>query len=150
MCIWIGPHWQKLVTMMGNPDWTEAELFKNPALRSEHQLDCNKLIEVWTKGYTMAEIDMMGMQFDVPLAPVRTVREVVNDEQLAYRNFFTEIEHPIAGRFKYPGAPFKMSATPWAVKRPAPQLGEHNKEVYGRILGYDQKELTEMKKAGII
>ncbi len=148
--IWIGPHWQKLVTMMGNPDWTEVELFKNPARRAEHQLDCNKLIEVWTREYTMAEIDRMGMEFDVPLAPVRTVREVVNDEQLAYRSFFVEIDHPAAGHFKYPGAPYKLSATPWAVKRPAPRLGEHNEDVYGRMLGYNQSELTAMKKAGII
>ena len=147
--IWIGPHWQKLVTMMGNPDWTEAELFKNQALRAENQLDCNKLIELWTKEYTMAEIDRLGMQYDVPLAPVRTVEEVVNDEQLAYRNFFIEIEHPVAGRFKYPGAPYKLSATPWAVKRPAPRLGEHNEEVYG-ALGYGKTELAAMEKAGII
>jgi CoA:oxalate CoA-transferase len=148
--IWIGPHWQKLVQMMGNPDWTEVELFKNPALRSEHQQDCNKLIELWTKEYTMAEIDRLGIEYDVPLAPVRTVREVVNDEQLAYRNFFVEIDHPATGRFKYPGAPYKLSATPWHVKRPAPLLGEHNEEVYGSVLGYSRRELAAMKKAGII
>jgi CoA:oxalate CoA-transferase len=150
VCIWIGPHWQKLVTMMGNPDWTEVELFKNPARRAEHQQDCNKLIELWTKEYTMAEIDRLGIEYDVPLAPVRTVREVVNDEQLAYRNFFVEIDHPMAGKLKYPGAPYKLSATPWEVKRPAPRLGEHNDEVYHRILGYDKKELAGLKRAGII
>ncbi len=150
VCIWIGPHWQKLVTMMGKPDWTEAELFKNPALRSEHQQDCNKLIELWTMQYTMDEIDRLGMEFDVPLAPVRTVKEVANDVQLAYRNYFAEIDHPVAGRLKYPGAPYKLSATPWEVKRPAPLLGEHNDEVYGQILGYSRKDIAGLKQAGII
>jgi crotonobetainyl-CoA:carnitine CoA-transferase CaiB-like acyl-CoA transferase len=150
VCIWMGPHWQKLVAMMGNPDWTEVELFKNPALRAEHQQDCNKLIELWTKEYTMAEIDRMGIEYDVPLAPVRTVRDVVNDEQLAYRNFFVEIDHPAAGRFKYPGAPYRLSATPWELKRAAPLLGEHNEAVYGGILGYSRREQEMMKKAGII
>jgi crotonobetainyl-CoA:carnitine CoA-transferase CaiB-like acyl-CoA transferase len=98
----------------------------------------------------MAEIDRLGIEYDVPLAPVRTVREVVNDEQLAYRNFFVEIDHPATGRFKYPGAPYKLSATPWHVKRPAPLLGEHNEEVYGSVLGYSRRELAAMKKAGII
>jgi CoA:oxalate CoA-transferase len=147
--IWIGPHWQKLVTMMGNPDWTEVELFKNPTLRAEHQQDCNKLIELWTQEHTMAEIDRLGIEYDVPLAPVRTVKEVVNDEQLAYRNFFVEIEHPVAGKFKYPGAPYKLSATPWEIKRRAPLLGENNKEVYGR-LGYSKKDIDGLKRAGII
>jgi CoA:oxalate CoA-transferase len=150
VCIWIGPHWQKLVTMIGNPDWTEVELFKNPATRAQHQQDCNKLIELWTRERTMAEIDRLGMEFDVPLAPVRTVKEVVNDEQLAYRKFFTEIDHPVAGRLKYPGAPYKLSVTPWEIKRHAPLLGEHNEEVYGRALGYSRKEMAGLKKAGII
>ena len=150
VCIWLGPHWQKLVTMMGNPDWTEVELFKNAALRSEHQIDCNKLIELWTQQYTTAEIDRMGIEFDVPLAPVRNVKELVADEQLAYRNFFVEIDHPTAGRFKYPGAPYKLSTTPWEIKRHAPLLGENNEEVYGRVLGYKQKDIEAMKKAGII
>jgi crotonobetainyl-CoA:carnitine CoA-transferase CaiB-like acyl-CoA transferase len=149
VCIWIGPHWPKLVTMMGNPDWTEVELFKNPGLRAEHQQDCNKLIELWTREYTMAEIDRMGMEYDVPLAPVRTVKEVVNDEQLAYRNFFVEIAHPVAGKFKYPGAPYKLSATPWEIKRPAPLLGEHNAEIYGRM-GYRKKHIEQLKKAEIL
>ncbi|MGD0779274.1 MAG: CoA transferase [Dehalococcoidales bacterium] len=150
VCIWIGPHWQKLVTMMGNPDWTQVELFNNPATRAEHQEDCNKLIELWTREYTMAEIDRMGIVHDVPLSPVRNVKELVADEQLAYRNFFVEIDHPQAGKLKYPGAPYKLSATPWEVKRPAPLLGEHNEEVYNRVLGYSRQDLARLKEAGII
>jgi crotonobetainyl-CoA:carnitine CoA-transferase CaiB-like acyl-CoA transferase len=150
VCIWIGPHWQKLVKMMGEPDWTQTELFQNQATRSEHQEDCNRLIELWTREYTMAEIDRLGMEYDVPLAPVRNVKELVNDEQLAYRNYFVEIDHPVAGRFKYPGAPYKLSATPWEIKRRAPLLGEHNEEVYHRMLGYSRQELTRMKQAGIV
>ncbi len=150
VCIWIGPHWQKLVTMMGNPDWTQVELFKNPATRAEHQQDCNTLIGLWTKEYTMKEIDRLGMEYDVPLAPVRNVKELVNDEQLAYRNFFVEIDHPQTGKLKYPGAPYKLSATPWEIKRRAPLLGEHNEAVYDRVLGYKQQEIVKMKQAGII
>jgi crotonobetainyl-CoA:carnitine CoA-transferase CaiB-like acyl-CoA transferase len=150
VCIWIGPHWQKLVRMMGSPDWAEADLFKNPATRSLHQEDCNKLIELWTREYTAAEIDRLGIEYDVPLAPVRTVRELVADEQLASRSFFTEVDHPEAGKLKYPGAPYKLSATPWEIKHRAPLLGEHNEEVYGGLLGFSQKDLTEMKRTGII
>ncbi len=148
--IWIGPHWQKLVTMMGKPDWTQVELFQNQGTRAEHQQDCNKLIELWTQEYTMAEIDRLGIEYDVPLAPVRTVKEVVNDEQLAYRQFFTEIDHPVAGRFKYPGAPYKLTATPWEIKRRAPLLGEHNEEVYSRELGYAKKEIEGLRRSGVI
>lgn len=150
VCIWIGPHWQKLVTMMGSPDWTETELFANPASRELHMQDCNRLIELWTRQYTMVEIDKMGGVYDVPVSPVRNVKELVADEQLAYRNFFTEIDHPQAGKLKYPGAPYQLSATPWKIQRPAPLLGEHNEEVYGKVLGHSQQELVKMKQAGVI
>lgn len=150
VCIWIGPHWQKLVTMMGNPDWAQAELFQNPATRAEHQDDCNRLIELWTREHTMTEIDRLGIAYDVPLSPVRTVKELVADEQLAYRNFFVEIDHPLAGRFKYPGAPYKLSTTPWEIRQRAPLLGEHNEEVYCRMLGYSRQDLVQMRQAGII
>jgi CoA:oxalate CoA-transferase len=150
VCIWIGPHWQKLVKMMGDPDWTHTELFENAASREQHMEDCNRLIELWTREYTMAEIDRMGIVHDVPLSPVHNVKELVADEQLAYRNFFVEIDHPLAGKLKYPGAPYKLSATPWEVKRPAPLLGEHNEEVYNRVLGYSQHDLMRLKEAGII
>jgi len=148
--IWIGPHWQKLVIMMGTPDWTQVELFQNQGTRAEHQQDCNKLIELWTQEHTMAEIDKLGIEYDVPLAPVRTVKEVVNDEQLAYRQFFTEIDHPVAGRFKYPGAPYKLTATPWEIKRRAPLLGEHNEEVYSRLEGFNKKDIEGLRRAGVI
>lgn len=150
VCIWIGPHWQKLVTMMGNPDWTQAELFANSASRELHMQDCNRLIELWTRQYTMAEIDKLAIVHDVPVSPVRNVKDLVNDEQLAYRNYFVELDHPSAGRFKYPGAPYKLSATPWEANRPAPLLGEHNDPVYGRVLGFKQQELAKMKEAGVI
>jgi crotonobetainyl-CoA:carnitine CoA-transferase CaiB-like acyl-CoA transferase len=136
--------------MMGDPDWTHTELFENPASRELHMEDCNRLIELWTQEYTMAEIDQMGVDFDVPLSPVRNVKELVADEQLAYRNFFVEIDHPVTGKLKYPGAPYKLSATPWEIKRRAPLLGEHNEEVYGQILGYNKQQIEKMRQAGII
>ena len=150
VCIWIGPHWQKLVKMMGSPDWTQTELFQEFELREQHMEDFNRLIEVWTKEYTMAEIDRMGAEYGVPVSPVRTAKELVADEQLAQRDYFTEIEHPVAGTFKYPGAPYKLSATPWEIKRPAPLLGQHNEEVYGQLLGYSWQELDKMSKTGVI
>jgi crotonobetainyl-CoA:carnitine CoA-transferase CaiB-like acyl-CoA transferase len=150
VCIWIGPHWQKLVTMMGNPDWALADIFQNPVSRAEHMEDCNRLIELWTREHTMAEIDQLGITHDVPLSPVRTVKELVADEQLAYRGFFVEIDHPLAGKLKYPGAPYKLSATPWEIRRRAPLLGEHNEEIYRQMLGWSRQDLVRMRKAGII
>ena len=82
--------------------------------------------------------------------PVHSAKEIVNSEQLAAREFFVEVEHREAGKVKYPGAPYKLSATPWGVNRPAPLLGEHNEEVYCGMLGYSKQDLVKLRQAGTI
>ena len=56
----------------------------------------------------------------------------------------------LSGKIKLPGAPCKFSATPSKVTLPAPLLGEHNSEVYCRMLGYAQEKLDKMMQAGTI
>jgi CoA:oxalate CoA-transferase len=148
--IWIGPHYHLVVKMMGDPDWSKEEMFANPLMRNNYIVELNQLITAWTLEHTAEEINALALERGVPCSLVRTVKDLVADEQLAYRNFWCEIDHPIAGRLKYPGAPFKLSATPAAIERPAPLLGEHNEMVYGEILKYSREQLAKMKKAGII
>jgi crotonobetainyl-CoA:carnitine CoA-transferase CaiB-like acyl-CoA transferase len=66
------------------------------------------------------------------------------------RGFMVEPVHPVAGKMRFPGAPCKFSATPAQAPRPAPLLGEHNSDVYCRMLGYSPEKLNKMKQAGTI
>jgi CoA:oxalate CoA-transferase len=150
VCIWIGPHYAKIIQMLGDPDWSKVELFQNPATRAEHMEEFNQLVTVWTLEKTMQEIDQLAIQFGVPCSPVRSVKDLVNDAQLEYRHFWVELDHPEAGKICYPGAPFQMSATPWQAKRAAPLLGQQNEKVYCQMLGYSREDLVRMRQAGII
>jgi benzylsuccinate CoA-transferase BbsE subunit len=51
--------------------------------------------------------------------------DLLCSEHLAARGFFAEITHPAAGPLRYPGAPYRLGATPWRLRTPAPRLGEH-------------------------
>jgi crotonobetainyl-CoA:carnitine CoA-transferase CaiB-like acyl-CoA transferase len=75
--------------------------------------------------------------------------DLLASKHLNSRGFFALIAHPEAGTFQYPGAPYRFSATPWALRRPAPCLGQHNSDVYGR-LGISQAELDDYKRKGVI
>jgi crotonobetainyl-CoA:carnitine CoA-transferase CaiB-like acyl-CoA transferase len=150
VCIWIGPHYQKIVTMLGNPDWSKEEIFANPLTRSQYMEEFNSFVTLWTIDKTMKEIDEISIKYGVPCAPIRSVKDLINDEQLAFRDYWVDLEHPVAGKLKYPGAPYKLSATPWKVQRTAPLLGEHNAEIYCRMLGYSRQDLVKMRQAGII
>ena len=150
VCLWIGPHYAKIIQMLGDPDWAKVELFENPTLRSEHMEEFNQLVTVWTMERSMQEIDNLAIQYGVPCSPVRSVKDVVGDVQLAYRRFWVDLDHPAAGRIRYPGAPFQMSATPWRAARSAPLLGQDNEKVYCQMLGYNREDLVRMRQAGII
>ena len=148
--IWIGPHYPSVVKMMGNPDWSTEEMFANPLLRNDYIVELNQLITVWTMEHTTKEINDLAIAHGVPCSLVRSVKDLVNDEQLVYRHFWTEIDHPSAGKLIYPGAPFRLSATPGEIERPAPLLGEHNEKVFCQMLGYSRQDLVRMRQGGII
>ncbi len=76
--------------------------------------------------------------------------DLLNSEHLKARGFFVEIAHPIAGTYKYPGAPLKYGAAPWAIRIPAPALGQHNDEIFGKRLELSPARLTELKQSGVI
>jgi len=150
VCMWMGPFWAALIKMIGNPPWASREPFNNPALRNRHSSECIKLIEEWTGRRSTAEVNRAAVVAGVPCSPVRTIRDVVDDEQLASRHYFVELDHPLAGKIKYPGAPYKLLNAPWHISRPAPMLGQHNEEVFCGLLRYERSDLVRMRQAGII
>ena len=73
-----------------------------------------------------------GQDRGTQICPVATVLDILQNRQLAHRKFFATVDHPELQRtFTYPGAPFKMSRSPWQAGPAAPQLGEHQEEILG-------------------
>jgi formyl-CoA transferase len=86
----------------------------------------------------------MCLERHIPFSPVRTVEEVAQDKQLEARRFWVELEHPEAGKLKYPGSGYELSKTPAKIEHVAPRLGEHNQEILGGRLEYSEKELARL------
>jgi len=79
-------------------------------------------------------------------APVLSPREIVDCEQLAAREYWVWVRHEDLGEsFAYPGAPFKLSETPWQQRGRSPHAGEHNAEVYGELLGLNEADLRRLR-----
>jgi benzylsuccinate CoA-transferase BbsE subunit len=73
-----------------------------------------------------------GQARRVPLCPVSSPADILASRQLRARHFFTTATHrPSGRRFEVPGAPYRLSATPWRQDRPAPLLGQHTREILG-------------------
>ena len=107
-------------------------------------------IEKWAEGRTREEITSAAQGRGIPILPCNTIEDLFESAHLRDRRFLVEIDHPQAGSLFYPGAPFHLSETPCKVDRPAPLLGQHNREILGVGLGMSEQELASMEATGII
>lgn len=143
-------HWQGFLEMIGNPDWGQNERFKDRFVRAENYDILEPLILEWTMRHTVIEITGEARKRKLPLGAVSTIADTVEATQLKARNFWSEWEHPVLGKIKYPGPPHVLPKTPWSIRKPAPLLGQHNKEIYCSILGYSEEELVKLYETQII
>ncbi|HSF31457.1 MAG TPA: CoA transferase [Candidatus Tectomicrobia bacterium] len=101
--------------------------------------------------HTEAELSEEARRRRIILFPVLTARHLVEHPQLTARNFFRPLQHPELGEtLCYPGAPYRLSKTPWQLRRRAPLIGEHNEAIYGGELGLSRAELAVLMAAGAI
>ncbi len=83
---------------------------------------------------TKAELYAEGQKRRIPICPLSTTADLLENRQLAYRSYFKETFHPASGRsFLVPGAPYRLIETPWRLGAPAPRLGEHTEEVLAAL-----------------
>ncbi len=85
----------------------------------------------------------------MPVGLVATPKDVLESAQLRARNYLVEVDHPVVGKFEYPGAPVIAKETPWVTRR-APLLGEHNEEIFCDRLGYSKQDLVKLRQYGVI
>lgn len=101
--------------------------------------------------HTRQELYEGALARDFGWAPVTTAKNLVENQQLASRDYFVEVEHPALGTsITYPGAPYKLSETPWQIWNRAPLIGENNEEIYAGELGISREELDILKRAQVI
>jgi CoA:oxalate CoA-transferase len=144
-----GRQWRQLLEVMGSPEWSKDPRFRN---RTEmNNLYADELdgdLESWLMNYTKAELLDIALEHRIPLAPVRGYDEVRHDPSLA--DLFVDIDRADTGPIAYPGPPYRLVDAEAAPQHPAPYLGQHNEEVYCRVLGYTRQQLAKLYQTGII
>ncbi len=138
-----------LYALVGKPELKDDPRFIDPLDRLDNADALDAELMPWFAERTRQEIFHTCSQWRIPCAPVTAPHELLDDPHFAARDFWVEVENPLAGRYRFPGPPFRMSAVPWRTG-PAPLLGQHNEEVYCRRLGYSQDDLMRLRQAGVI
>jgi benzylsuccinate CoA-transferase BbsE subunit len=130
--------------------WTELAAAGTGAATQEDLDHIATVIEPFVRRHTKQELYEEGQRRRIIVFPVNEPADFFQNPQLAARDYFVRVEHPELGAaITYPGAPFKMHASPWRIHRRAPLVGEHNREVYAE-LGIDADRLADLIAAGVI
>jgi crotonobetainyl-CoA:carnitine CoA-transferase CaiB-like acyl-CoA transferase len=142
--------WRRFCEILGREDLARDPSFATAAARRDRRDDIAAIIQAWTSKRPKAEVVRVLASAGVPAAPVNTVAEMVADPQVAAREMFVELEHPIHGPLKVTGSPLKMSETPGRVRWLAPMPGEHNEAIYCDLLGHSRSELARWQAEGVV
>ena len=142
-------NWPWFARAIGRPDLIEDERFKDNFSRLKHNDELQAIVNEWAIRQDAKDVYKTAGAARVPIAPVHTIGDVLESEQLRERGYFRQVEHPIAGTLTHPGAPWRMSAVEWQAGR-APLLGEHNEELYCGEIGLTAEQLSRLRAAGVV
>jgi benzylsuccinate CoA-transferase BbsE subunit len=138
-----------------DPKWqTAVALAPAPGQWEVTQADVDHIVDTvggWLRRRTKAELFQLALDRGLMIYPVNTPADLLASAQLQSRQFWERLAFPALGEtLTLPGAPFKLSRTPWAIDRPAPALGQDNTAIYGGRLGLSTGELSTLSAGGII
>lgn len=143
--------WQIFCKVIGQPELANKPEYARVRDRVANHAELKPLVEEWTQQRNVADIVDMLLEAGVPAAPIYNIEQVAHDPHIAVaREMFVETEHPVAGKITLTGSHIKLSDTPSTIKTPSPQLGQHNKEIYGDLIGLSDEELAALQTDGVI
>lgn len=143
--------WERLVELMGNPAWALRPEFGSTDLRgvpATMEIIERRLAE-WTIGWNVDTLFHACQVRRIGCGRVDTPARLMREPHLQARGFFRQQRHPAAGALAMPGPPYRLEAPWWALRTPAPELGEANRdagEEPWRLFGGDRRR-TPVSKA---
>ena len=142
--------WEALVKAMDLPKLLDDPLLKDNAIRVANVEHLNRALQAWMGTRTLQEVMDTLIPTGGVVGPVYDFAQIVEDPHYLAREDIVEIEDPDLGRTKMMGVVPKFSETPGRVSHAGPRLGQHNAQVYGEWLDYDEARLAQLAQDGVI
>lgn len=89
-------------------------------------------------------------KFGIPSGKIYRTPEMLADAHFRAREAIVTTMHPTFGELRMQNVAPKLSLTPGSIRSAAPELGQHNDEIYGELLGMDAAERAALGAKGII
>ena len=140
-----GHAWAPICKVLGREEWIDDPAYNTALARQDKIFDIFAIIETWLSDKTKFEAVDILRTYDIPCAPVLSMKELSVDPSLRASGTVVEVQHPKLGSYLTVGSPIKFSDMSVDIKA-SPLLGEHTDEVL-LDLGYTQQQIEHLHQA---
>jgi formyl-CoA transferase len=141
-------NWARTCEAIGRPEWVDDPEYATVQARQSHIFDIFESIEHWLADKTKYEAVDILRKYDIPCAPVMSMKEIARDPDLLASDTIVEVEHKKRGKYLTVGSPIKFSEFKPEIKE-SPLLGEHTDEVL-RSLGYTNEQIAQLHEKRVV
>ena len=148
LLIYNDKHWRNFFDLIGRPDLSRDPRFCTPGARAAHFSEVYAFVaEVIATRPSQDWLDALA-RADIPASQLYTIDGLLQDEHLAATGFIHEMDHPSEGRIRTTAPLGRYAGTPTSIRRPAPRLGQHSREVLAEA-GFGPEQIDAMLARGI-
>lgn len=142
--------WARMAEAMGRPELASDPRFSSHEARGENQKELDDIIFDWTKDFTRDELQALMDKHGVPAGKLFKAPDMLEDPHYKARDAVVKVDHPTFDNIFMQNVAPKLSETKGGIDWPGPELGAHNEEVYGEILGLSTAQMADLQDEGII
>jgi crotonobetainyl-CoA:carnitine CoA-transferase CaiB-like acyl-CoA transferase len=145
-------YWADFARAIGRPELATDPRFESAAARAKHLPECVAILDEAFASRPRAEWlrHLREDAGDFIFTQVNAVDDLPEDPQVRANDYVVQFDHPAHGPTSMLGVPVRLSATPGAVRAPAPELGQHTEEVLLEVLGFDWEQIGRLREQGVI
>ena len=144
------PMYDRWAELMGEQHWTTEDRFGDDLSRAENGVEISARMQEWCDHKTTEEAMEILEQHRIPVGPVYTMQQALDDPHINQAGFLNEVDYP---GLRKPApvieTPVRLLGTPGEVRHRAPQLGEHTDEVLGE-LGYGAADIAAFREKRVV
>lgn len=146
----IATQWELFCAELGLPELVGDERFETSFKRTENHADLEPLLFEATRKQSTAHWVATLSQYGIPIGPLNSIGQAVNQEQIAAREMITTVQHPVAGDVTMAASPLKLSRTPGRVYGAGPQFGQDSEAVLSEWLGLSEEATAALVESGVV
>ncbi len=141
---------KRLMIAIGREDIAINPIYSTNKGRAEHVEFIDHAIEEWTLQHSLKDAQKILDEAAVPVGPIYTIKEILEDEHYIARNMIEEVELSDGQKCRMPGIVPKLSETPGKVEWIGPELGQHNEEILSEVINLNSQEVKKLREDGVI